>query len=212
MQFAKFRGLVHKYPWLIDLIDINGIISQPQMSRYDITRLGRLREFVRHTVEFIAFRPFQALQGELEIKRGYRQNANCLEHALCCDPYFQGDLEAWFEQEWLILTHNGARLISSWCVKEETSILDTVKEIEEMNKKGFMGDGDLGFDYVAKRVTEGKCQSGPSKLSLQIYPFPLGYRSTPAIPEKSVVRSPHELEAYRAYINGGPMPPIIPSI
>jgi hypothetical protein len=187
MKWNKFEILAANQPWIVGMVDTNEQLIDPATGRRDITKLGKLREFVRHKLGYVAFRPFNRLN--LEEKRGWYESQTSFDHAIRCEPYLGGDFDTWYEVEWTVLTHNGAGITSDWSVRDDTSILDTIQAIKTRNDEGFLGEGDLSFDFVVRTSTEGTKLEGLTEMTVEVYRFPLGYRS-PKIVEPPFLLNP----------------------
>ena len=199
MKWHKWKELVGQCPWLIQAI--NG----PD-GRVDVER-----DFVRHRLEYVAFRPFHTL--DLETIRN--DGRDTLEERLITDPYFDGDPNRWYEEHFEIFWHLADRADQSGEKVDWMSITAKIEEVKAWWCEHIKHTPELlMFDRVVK-VTSGGVVGNriPTKVSVDIYPFqPQNHWAfwPPRERRLLTVREQRDLEAEAAYVSGRPMPPIIP--
>lgn len=220
MKWNKFKAVVKKYPWLIEQVDVCQLLVNPQTASYDTSRLGPLREFVRHVLDYVAFRPFEAL--DLELKRGWYQVQTSVEPAFCCEEHLGGNPMAWYDEEWATIVNR--RIVRfrdqqkitetiSWHQDDDTSLLDTIKGIEQFHER--RGTTEYSIDFILQKVTEGvlgTCGADRilKSISINVYPVPVWFRWSVKESQSLRVLTEHEREVRRAYAASDPLPPIIP--
>lgn len=203
MKMHKFREFQEQYSWIMSVVGFD-----PEDRGFTPEEL---RDFVRHRLEYVAFRPFHTLN--LDTIRN--DGRDTLEHRLVTDPYFEGDQNRWYEEHFEIFWHLADRTVHP----EEINWMSISTKIEEVKRWWFdhikTAPELLTFDRVVKVTSEGVVgDQTPTKISVDIYPFQPQNRWVfwPPAPKSEPLdyRELRDLEAHAAYISGRPMPPIIP--
>jgi hypothetical protein len=85
-------------------------------------------------------------------------------------------------------------------------------EIQTEHAHGRFGEGCLSFDFIVKQIAESATEEAPIKMSIEIFQVPL-FLLEPKLPgvKPPTETSRRDLSAYRAYVCGGEIPPLIPA-
>lgn len=190
MKWKKFREIQAQYPFLSHDLNWRGVLRDT-------------KEFVRTKVGFIAFRPFEKL--DLFAKQsssGTPLKSNYVHVKMECYKAVEYQLSFHVEGE-----DNSARLRYVTTDIGDGSIQAHIDDVTRWFEgcEVFRGK-QLVWERVVKRTVRGSSHAGLTDMSLEIYLFPRFYRFKPM----TRTPLPSVNPATIAYMNGAPMPPIIP--
>ena len=206
MKWSKFRKLKGEYPWLEQTIDSCGILERDGISHGEAQEI--LRRMVRQKLTFIAFRPFERL--ELDVERN--DGRNTAEYAFATDTYFDGNPQALYIEDWELVWHIGDRLDPRGRSIEWKSIRQEIDEAKDWHRRNFNPDDEaITFDRVLKWTMRGNTRDTVSEMSLEIFPFPPGWTFFPRNTEPPTPDSAKP-EVTRAYMEGKQLPPVMPGM
>lgn len=167
----KFRALHEQYPWLVDVIDPLGYKRHnPKTYSIDEEKISLLRDFVRHQLDYIAFRPWFSI--DPYSPKGWYDTSTSLEYELRCDTYYGGTPGAVYEVEWMIVWKVGNRKYSTSPHHEGLTLVETMTTIKIEYLQGHFGEGKLSFDFVAKHIVEANSRNGFQKMSIELVKVP----------------------------------------
>lgn len=153
--------------------------------------LRNMKEFVRKKVNYIAFRPFESLDLSTGPSIG-TSGTSAVEYQLVF--HIEGEYDN--ARLRYVTAHIGDGSIQAH--------IDDVMVCFEADEN--FRDKQLVWERVVRRTVSGSSNTGLTSMSLEIYLFPRFYRFRP-IQRKPLRRAN---ASYIAYINGDPLPPIIP--
>lgn len=190
MKWKKFRELQAQYPFLAHDLNWRGVLRDT-------------KEFVRTKVGFIAFRPFE----KLDLSAKHSSSSTPLK-----SDYVHVKMECYRAVEYQLSFHvegegDGTRLRYVTTDIGDGSIQAHIDDVTRWFEgcEVFRGK-QLIWERIVKRTVSGSSHAGLTDMSLEIYLFPRFYRFKP-MPRTPL---PPPDPAYMAYINGEPMPPIVP--
>jgi hypothetical protein len=151
MKMHKFRDLLDQYPWLVDVLDLLGNMRyNPKTFAVEEENIHLLRDFVRHQLEYIAFRPWISI--DPYSPKGWYETTMTLEYACRCDPYYGGNQAAIYEVQWIIVWKVGNKKYSTSPHRESLTLVESMTEIKINHARGNYGEGNLSFDFIAKHI------------------------------------------------------------
>jgi hypothetical protein len=211
MKFHKFRDLCKQYSWLTNIVDPLGYLRHDVKTMSFQNRITpKLKDFVRHQVDFITFRPWWKNLPDLMLTtQGSYETTKTLEYAVRCDSYFGGSKDNSYEVEWEIVCRVGDQTLGPFAHRDGFTLNETMIEIQIDHAKGVYGEGELNFDFIVKRITESVGKNGLPKMSIEIWQLPMDFmHKDENVPEKPMTE--HERLSRLAYFRDEPMPPILP--
>jgi hypothetical protein len=171
MKMHKFRKLLAEHPWLLELVDPEGHL------RHDVQTMSiekkvtpELRSFVRQRVRSISFMPFD--QDILLTERSQWEVDRGLESLLRCDPYFGGDRDATYSEQWFLWSKHWHGELGYCPVVDGYTIWEMIldmcighaKRMEEWNPY-----------TIATRTCSESSSSGMEVFWYEIYKIPVQY-------------------------------------
>jgi hypothetical protein len=154
MKWYRFRTLAHTHEWLAGEVDIHTLMHNPLASSYEPERINKIRDFVKHHVEYIAFHPLRRMETELRMPR-------------------RGNLKTRYEEEWYLLCKNPLGKYFPWKVEDGSTVMATIQTAAST-----LHSSPCVPKFVIKRTTEGSCGTAAGQtlknLSLTIYEIPEG--------------------------------------
>ena len=190
MKWNKFQELQAQYPFLVHDLSWRGVMHGT-------------KQFIRTKVGFIAFRPFEKLDLSAKYSSSFTPLKSKHVHIeMGCYKAVEYQLSFHVEGE-----DDGTRLRYVTTDIGDGSIQDHIDDVTKWFEgcEVFRGK-QLIWERVVKRTVSGSSHAGLTEMNLEIYLFPRFYRfkPIPMPPTRPVDK------AAIAYMNGTPLPPIIP--
>jgi hypothetical protein len=174
-----------------------------------VDSIAPLRDFVRHRLDYITFRPWRNLN--LLSVTGDWVTMDTLEWGVRCDPRFGGKRDASYIVDWEIVWHVGDQAPAPTPHEDGYAINDSLLRILGEYEAGHFGRGELSFDFIVRRSTEVSSKKASLTMAIEMYVVP-GYilHTPPFARPQTVVDDTRERVARRAYLRNEPLPPLIP--
>lgn len=208
MKMHKFRELRQQNPWILRILGFEHLLIENEFE--DETRAqaeSRLREFVRHKLKYIAFRPFSTL----DLNAVRNDGRDTFAETMICDPYYGGSWDAWYEEDWKITFGIGPENDRHY--EEPLDGMSVENQIEKT--RIWYRDciikhtkQPLCFHRVVKVTRTGPSRDVLSEVTVDIYPMSYGVRPCDVLPPKPL--TPQEQYYRQAVLDGIEAPPVFP--
>ena len=193
MKYAKYVSLVEQHPWLSEAIRFC-------LCRFTTGSNGNMKEIVRTKIGFVAPRPYNSLA---------LLGKDASSSQTLPSPYKYAVLEKWssvnYSVHFQISGDAHERIVFPDGGRTVVQLMEEVKEW--FLKCESFKDQTMVILGIIKQSRSGSSHTGLTNVNIEFYEPPVGQRAI-HYPSKATPKAPDE--AARAYVDGTPMPPIIP--